>query len=234
MNQAENSTTFYHKRIAELQQALQQLYKRRRLLGWLRFAILMLLAFVVYTIWQSDTTLIIVVIVAGIALFLFIVSKDTNNKESIENFETLVVISKKEIDYRNGNYFDQYDGKNLEPEHHAYAADLDLFGKASLYQYINRCNAEKARALLAERLLQPLNKEEILAQQEAVKELASKPQWRQQLQAYGEKEKITTRTENRVLEWLRQENKYYANAFWETFKVCLPAHYFIVIWFLSF
>ena len=222
MNQAENSTTFYHKRIAELQQALQQLYKRRRLLGWLRFAILMLLAFVVYTIWQSDTTLIIVVIVAGIALFLFIVSKDTNNKESIENFETLVVISKKEIDYRNGNYFDQYDGKNLEPEHHAYAADLDLCGKASLYQYINRCNAEKARALLAERLLQPLNKEEILAQQEAVKELASKPQWRQQLQAYGEKEKITTRTENRVLEWLRQENKYYANAFWETFKYVYP------------
>ena len=222
MNQAENSTTFYHKRIAELQQALQQLYKRRRLLGWLRFAILMLLAFVVYTIWQSDTTLIIVVIVAGIALFLFIVSKDTNNKESIENFETLVVISKKEIDYRNGNYFDQYDGKNLEPEHHAYAADLDLCGKASLYQYINRCNAEKARALLAERLLQPLNKEEILAQQEAVKELASKPQWRQQLQAYGEKEKITTRTENRVLEWLSQENKYYANAFWETFKYVYP------------
>ena len=222
MNQAENSTTFYHKRIAELQQALQQLYKRRRLLGWLRFAILMLLAFVVYTIWQSDTTLIIVVIVAGIALFLFIVSKDTNNKESIENFETLVVISKKEIDYRNGNYFDQYDGKNLEPEHHAYAADLDLCGKASLYQYINRCNAEKARALLAERLLQPLNKEEILAQQEAVKELASKPQWRQQLQAYGEKEKITTRTENRVLEWLRQENKYYAHAFWETFRYVYP------------
>ena len=87
MNQAENSTTFYHKRIAELQQALQQLYKRRRLLGWLRFAILMLLAFVVYTIWQSDTTLIIVVIVAGIALFLFIVSKVFSQNPEIKNIE---------------------------------------------------------------------------------------------------------------------------------------------------
>lgn len=222
MNQFENPTEFYNKHISELQVSLQQLYKKRNLLGWLRFAALVVTAFVVYNIWGAAPVIIVAVIIAGAALFLFIVSKDTDNKENIGNLETLVAINKQEIEYNKGNYYDRYDGKNIEPENHAYANDLDLFGKASLYQYINRCNAEKARALLAERLLQPLNKEQILLHQEAAKELASKPVWRQQLQAFGQKEKITTHTENRVLNWLNDEEKHFTNAFWETFKYMYP------------
>lgn len=236
MNQFENPTEFYNKRITELQQNLQQLYKKRSLLGWLRFAILTLTALLVYNIWGTDTAMVVVAIIAGLALFLFIVSKDTDNKETIENLETLVTINKQEIEYSNGNYFDRYDGKSLEPENHTYANDLDLFGKASLYQYVNRCNAEKAKALLAERLLQPLHKEQILLNQEATKELAAKPEWRQQLQAFGQKEKITLNTENRVLQWLNEEEKHFTSFFWETFRYVYPCITLsvLILYFLDF
>ena len=223
MNQTENPITFYQDRITELQQTLLQLYKRRSALGWLRFGVIIAAAIVIYFTYHGwFGTWIVSEIIIGIILFLFAVSKDTDNKETIENFETLVAINKKELEYANGNYFNEYDGKNLEPEHHACAADLDLFGKASLYQYINRCTAEKAKALLATRLLEPLSKEQILLQQWAVKELTTKPGWRQQLQSYGLKDTITTNTEKRVLQWLEQEEKHFATAFWESFRFVYP------------
>jgi hypothetical protein len=209
MNQAENSTTFYNNRIVELQKILQQLYSKRKMLGWLRFGILLLTFLVVYVSWDADITYIIAVIVGGGALFLFVVSKDVNNKEAIENHETLVAINKKELACTDGDYYDQYDGKNLEPEHHAYAADLDLFGKASLFQHLNRCNAEKAKLLLAQRLLQPLSKENILLRQAAVKELSANPLWRQQLQAFGINQEISIKTERSVFYWLKDDKERY-------------------------
>ncbi|QEC67510.1 hypothetical protein FRZ67_09450 [Panacibacter ginsenosidivorans] len=219
MNQAENSTIFYSKRIAELEQILERLHSKRKMLGWLRFGILMLTFLAVYVTWDADTAYIITLAVGGATLFLFVVSKDVNNKEAIENYETLVAINKKELAFSDGDYYNEYDGKNLEPEHHPYAADLDLFGKASLYQYINRCNAEKAKLLLAKRLLQPLNKKEILLQQEAVKELSAKPLWRQQLQAFGIKQKISINTERRVFNWLKDEKEKYFDM--PVFKIAL-------------
>jgi hypothetical protein len=218
MNHAEQPIEFYHKRIKEISEKLLQLYKRRTILGWLRFAVLALTVLIVINIWGAGSTIIISIIVAGIALFIFLVSKDTDNKEEINNLETLVAINKKEIEYGNNNFYQEYDGRDLEPEHHSYATDLDLFGKASLYQYINRCTAEKSKSLLAARLLEPSDKKQILQQQEAVKELSAKSAWRQQLQAYGYKEKITAATENRVSKWLNADESLFRHAFWETFR----------------
>lgn len=209
MNNQALPTEFYTARINEIKQALQKLYKQRTLLGFVRFAIIAATVLIVYFTWYPGIYFIIFFILAGIAMFLFVVSKDTDNKEEIENLETLLSINEKELQYAKGNYLSNYSGKNYEPELHAYAADLDLFGKASLYQYINRCNAEKAKALIAKRLLQPLNKEEILQHQEALKELSSKPLWMQQLIAYGTKQQITFSTEQRVLKWLSSEDKYF-------------------------
>ena len=60
-------------------------------------------------------------------------------------------------------------------------------GQSSLFQYINRCNAEQAIKLFAERLLTPLTKQQILQQQNAVKEISSKIDWWQQFQAFRHK-----------------------------------------------
>ena len=222
MNTVENSTTFYNRRITELEQILQQLYNKRKLLGWLRFGILVFTFFAAYLIWNSGTAHIITTIIAGIAAFLFVVSKDSDNKSAIENYEALLAINKQEIEYSKGNYFDRYDGKNLEPIIHAYAADLDLFGKASLYQFVNRCNAEKAKELLATRLLEPFSKRNILQQQEAAKELTTKPEWRQQLQAYGNQQQITLQTEKRVLSWLNEPEKHFTQSYWEALRFLFP------------
>ena len=172
MNEA--NKIYYRQRAEQLQQTLNKLYKKRKLLGILRFIIIAITAVIVYKLWFLQFWWIIAIIITGTAVFLLAISIDADNKSEIEHLELLLFINKNEIEIAKGNFLNEYDGKNLEPEQHAYATDLDIFGKASLYQYINRCNADKAKALLASRLLNALSKEEILNEREAVKELAQK------------------------------------------------------------
>jgi hypothetical protein len=213
MNSQPFPEDFYGQRIADIKENLKKLYKQKNLIGWLRLVTLILAILGVYYTWNLNITSIIISVLAGVSLFFFLVSKDTDNREEINNLEILQQLNKKELQHASGKFDDCYDGKNLEPEHHAYAADLDLFGKSSLYQYLNRCYAEKARLLMAKRFLAPLNKTEILEQQNAVKELSQKPFWGQQLQAYGVSQEITMATEQKVAKWLALEEKSFNNRF---------------------
>src|SRR4030095_6611983 len=205
MNSQPFPEDFYGQRIADIKENLKKLYKQKNLIGWLRLVTLILAILGVYYTWNLNITSIIISVLAGVSLFFFLVSKDTDNREEINNLEILQQLNKKELQHALRKFDDCYDGKNLEPEHHAYASDLDLFGKSSLYQYLNRCYAERARLLLANRFLAPMNKTEILEQQKAVEELSQKPFWRQQLQAYGVGQEITIATEQKVAKWLALE-----------------------------
>jgi hypothetical protein len=213
---------FYQQKINSLQQKLQKLYKKRSAIAWMRFAIFIAVCLAVYFLWSSGFLAILVSIVCGIILFLVAVSKDTDNKSAIKNFETLLRINNDEINFLNQNFNDKYNGKELEPANHAYAKDLDVFGQSSLFQYINRCNAEQAIQLFAERLLKPLDKEKILQQQNAVKEMRSKIDWWQQFQAYGINEKITLDSERRIGKWLVQEDENFTNKNWKWLLYIYP------------
>ncbi len=217
-----NTLQFYKSKIAALETNLEILYSRRNNIAWLRFAIFITVCIAVYFLWSSGLLMIIAAIVCGIILFLFVVSKDTDNKNAIKNFETLVAINKKEISYLHHDFYDKYDGKNLEPQHHTYAKDLDVFGQASLFQYINRCNSEQGIRLFAERLLKPLSKEKIIQQQHAVKTLSLKTDWLQQFSAYGLNEKITFVAENRINKWLGQHKNIFTDAKWKLLLYIFP------------
>lgn len=214
--------TFYTNHVDELEQMLYQLNRRSTGIGWLRFLTVAVTGLGIYFTWHLDVWIIAAIAISGIALFLFIVSKDTDLKEEIDNTKTLLAINKKELNHLNDQYQQEYDGKELEPLHHIYAEDLDLFGKSSLYQYINRCYSEKGKSLLAERLLEPLSKGDIPAIQEAAKELTSKPQWRQQLQAFSYKQEISFDTEKRVLSWLNKNEEHFTSPYWKTLLYIYP------------
>jgi hypothetical protein len=52
---------------------------------------------------------------------------------------------------------------------------LTCLAKLPYFNTLNRCNAEKAKLLLARRLLQPLSKEDILLQTGSCKRISRKP-----------------------------------------------------------
>jgi hypothetical protein len=72
----------------------------------------------------------------------------------------------------------------LEPEHR-YAADLDLFGRRSIFALICRARTSGGRERFATWLLAPADRDEVLARQAAVRELAAALDWRERWAVLG-------------------------------------------------
>jgi hypothetical protein len=73
----------------------------------------------------------------------------------------------------------------LDLTEHPYALDLDLFGRASLLQWLGPSATPSGASTLAAWLLHAPDVEKIRARQAAVTELAAAPVWREQLAALG-------------------------------------------------
>jgi hypothetical protein len=74
---------------------------------------------------------------------------------------------------------------DVDVKTHSYAFDLDVFGRASLFQWIGPTATPKGRALLATWLLEPAPISELGRRQAAVGELAAHDDWREEFAAYG-------------------------------------------------
>src|SRR5688572_25047248 len=177
--------SIYQQQIQVHQKNLAGLLKIRSRMGWTRLVVFLLTIFISYQVFINFGLWGITAIVTGIGILLYLVSKDANNNQKIENARALIQINKDELAYLEHDYLKQDDGAQFEPSLHDYANDLDLFGRSSLFQYLNRCHSDPGQSLLAQNLLQPVSTEQILKRHEAVKELSNKVEWRQQLQAYS-------------------------------------------------
>src|SRR6185295_13481562 len=66
-----------------------------------------------------------------------------------------------------------------------YALDLDLFGRASLFQFLGPAATPRGRLTLAQWMLRPAARAEILERQAAIAQLAAFETWRADLSAHG-------------------------------------------------
>ncbi len=213
---------YYEGRINTSEEQLKVLYRKRNVIARGRFVVFITICIALYILWSSSLWTIITAIICGIGLFLYLVSKDSDNKTTIRNLETILAINKDEINYLQQNFSHKYNGKDLEPANQAYAKDLDVFGQSSLFQYTNRCNSEQGIRLLAKSLLQPLTKEKIILQQKAIKELSTKMNWWQQFQAFGLNEQINFASESRINQWLLKEDKIFVALKWKLLLYIFP------------
>lgn len=188
-----------------------RLQKKRNLLGWSRLLVVVIIV-AAFPLFDLRLTGAIICIVLGIAVFLYLVSSDVTNQQKIKHTKKIIEIGEEEQAVMQHDFHDRDGGEYLMPESHAYAADMDLFGYASLYQYINRCNSEQAQQQLAQHLLHTGPADEIISRQEAVRELAPKAAWRQHFQALGSETSITLRTEQLIMHWLKQPQHHFTSS----------------------
>ncbi|HXT10051.1 MAG TPA: DNA mismatch repair protein MutS [Candidatus Angelobacter sp.] len=104
--------------------------------------------------------------------------------------------------------------------HHPYAADLDLFGPGSLFELLNAAHTQNGRATLAAWLLEPAPPQEILARQEAIKELRPQVDLRERLGLLTAEAQGWIRTQS-LISWARQPRVLNSNAVRVT-AFCLP------------
>jgi len=98
---------------------------------------------------------------------------------------------------------------SIDLPHHPYALDLDLFGRASLFQFLGPAATPQGRGTLARWLVGPAPPAEILERQGAVLELAARHEWRERLAAHGVLAGDIRRAEiDPFLEWAEGPNPF--------------------------
>jgi len=224
-----NPLDIYQKQIAKHQTELKKLEKRGVLFGWLRFLSIALAFVSLWLIWKNSSFVLLPITVLFIGLFLFILAKHLANNDAIENLKRLIGISETEIQVLGHHFTHLPDGSELKPENHEYANDLDIFGRASLFQYINRCTSQQGKKLFASWLLGPTSSEIIIERQEAVKELSQQLEWRQQLQSYGIAHSINIDTERKIENWLLEDFQFMNKTHWKLLRFILPAISFALL-----
>ncbi len=117
----------------------------------------------------------------------------------------LKIINQQELDALNGDYHEFSDGGHFLDPDHEFTYDLDIFGPSSLFQHICRCCTLSGEKVLASRFLNsPLNKEDILNNQQIHGELSEKPDFMQDYLASGKTIEEKPGEIQQIINWLNK------------------------------
>lgn len=151
--------------------------------SWLRTIAFLVLSYMIYSSVSAGNLAWYIITIVGLIGFSVLITTHNRLKYQRDLNETLALINQEEIDRQNLD-INQFDpGEGYIDENHPYTADLDIFGKHSLFQLLNRCEIEDSKSLLAKWLRSPAQEDEIDQRQESTQELTSHLDWRQQFSA---------------------------------------------------
>ncbi|MDB5112854.1 MAG: mutS 5 [Mucilaginibacter sp.] len=169
----------YQQRASLAQQEANKYKKLANTYSLMRLSVFALFAIAVYFAATHDNfTIIAIATVVLVFCFAWLVSRQGRFEQQMKYFMDLKQINENEIGSIL-NYSNLYDnGTKFSSEKHYYSSDLDIFGKASLFQLINRAATTPGNTKLAAWLSAPAQKETIVLRQEAIKELAQKKDWK--------------------------------------------------------
>ena len=212
----------YKKRIDEQSVENESLKTKKSTIASSRFFIMIAIVASFYYIKPYSLSYAIITIIILIVIFLRLVVLSTRNNNKMSNLDLLLNINNQELQIASGKYNKQPDGIEMLPAIHDYAHDLDIFGRASIYQYVNRTTSDQGHQKLSGWLLHPSGHTAIKERQEAVKELTDQYIWRQQLHAYGLANKVTSNTQQRITNWQQEPDRFMGKN-WKWIRFIFPA-----------
>jgi hypothetical protein len=222
------ANTYLHG-LEQLNNQLQKLSQIKSQLTWLRLCSFLAAIAAAWITWPLGLAITGLSFAILFGIFIFFVSKDLANNNALEHTRLLIQVHEQELAALKHHYTHFADGLQWKPETHDYAHDLDIFGRASLFQYINRTTSQQGSRLLAQWLLSPSPTTDIIQRQKAIQELRDKKDWRHQLQAHGMATAITIPTQQKIHEWLKEENKFSNKIHWKWLRFILPLLAFTVL-----
>ena len=190
---------FYSKEKQLFINELAVVHRKLRTSGVIRLLFAGLLIFGIYYFFNT-TEVVVPLIVVGIIGFIFLVSKHSNLDRRRSKLTALIRINETEINVLNGNLESLATGRKFVDHSHHYSYDIDLFGKGSFFQYLNRTVIESGKKVLGN-MLASNDTVKIVDKQEAIKELSEKPSWRQNFSATGSLVHVDIKS-SQILTWL--------------------------------
>jgi hypothetical protein len=165
---------YYKKRLVEFESNLKKVKKTIFYFYLLRlFLFIICIAFLVFFIKYSYEYIFLIASITSFISLLFIVKLNLKFSHKEVFISNRILINKNELKYLKHQYEAHETGEeycNLNPH---LAADFDILGKGSLYQYLNRSLTKAGKTKFAEDLCKSqLNADVIRSKQKAIEELS--------------------------------------------------------------
>ena len=153
----------------------------------------------------------------SVSLFLFLLNRFVFHSEKRDFYTNLETINKNEIKALSDDLSPFENGSNWIDTDHDFSNDIDLFGDNSLFHFLNRTISGYGRNSLAGWLSEPYCLSvELQKRQNAISELASKLDWRQEFMAKGLGKSINKEDIDGLLGWVNEKSGFFSSFFMRT------------------
>ena len=203
----------------------EQLNRKDKRLSLFRFGLFAVCATtIVYAVNVNNGYLLSIIVLAFVISFGLLIKIHNNIKYENDLSFHLKKLNQEEIK-RCENDFSELNGANkFHDKQHFYSPDLDLFGSNSLFQLIVRSRLIQTQNLAALWMQIPASREVVIRRQEAIKELSSKTDWRQNFSSNG-MYAAHTQTENQLQsfqEWMTDSDDFIEKPIWKVLGWAMP------------
>ncbi len=169
----------YKKLQSQYESDLQIIKKKYNLISAFRLICILLFMAFGYYFFKIETDIYLYFSIFSFGIFILLIRfhNKINNQKQLK--EAIIEINKNEISFLNREKIAFENGIEFNDLNHTYAYDLDVFGENSLFQSLNRTFTYIGKKILGISLLNISKNIEIHENQEAIKELSKKINWRQ-------------------------------------------------------
>ncbi|MBQ7423027.1 MAG: DNA mismatch repair protein MutS [Prevotella sp.] len=193
----EEIKAFYEKKVIQLGVQIARLRSRNRLfIAGEIITFLVAIGFVVLYTVLDDAAWALWMVPVWLVAYVVVRRFDEQNDEQTERMEALQTVYKQETGYLNGDFSPFDDGECYVDARHPYSFDMDVFGRNSLFQCMNRTITTGGNKVLAGKLS---TLEWDASRSRSLKELASMAEWRMKLIALGHGKRIDTAELSRIV-----------------------------------
>ena len=195
---------YYNDNIKSVKEKLAKLEKNLLVFSTLRFMIVILCIGMMYYFYKQNS----MEAVGGsflISLILFIIVAFFHNERINSKKRLLVILEYNEKGLKRlDNTWKEFSDRN-----HKFSSDLDIFGKNSLFQWINLTKTTFGRKKLASKMIMNSlpTRYEIEEEQEAIKELANKREFCEKIYFEASIESKKKEKLKELLDWASNEEK---------------------------
>ena len=228
----ENNAVYdiYHQRFVLFDEQVNRLTAAAERISRLRLTTVLVVAAVVIICWllHTMTGLVVALIVGGVVLVI-LVSAHHRIRSKLDRARRLATINdmaKARLDGRWREFIDS--GTEFVDDKHPYAVDLDIFGRGSLFQWLNATGTYVGRHKLADVLSsRTFRSADAVARKERITALAPLLNWRQHFQADALETGIYQKTPQPIIDWAKNDNNLFSST-WAGYVIhILPALFFI-------
>ncbi len=200
--------------------------------GWISFfRLLSMVLFIYFLVKGINSGYFVWYTLAAFSLisFIMLVNHHRNLKLSRDRSQAMADINENELSSLGGDFSMFADGREYLDDHHEFTYDLDIFGKKSIFQFLNRtCTLEGKKHLAYDLLNSPFQRDQIGQRQEIYRELAGNPDLMQDFRVAGMLAKDNPEDRLEIMEWMNNSHFAFSTG-WRIVMYTLPVIFILIL-----